>query len=265
MTDTTVETEIAEASQPEVKEVTNLRYAELRAHFEAGNELYLRNNMTCGNGARALIVINYPSQEGNTSFNFPRTQLPISITDYIGASALLNSASFRKLYNNGKLKFVAASKAKRELASELSQKSLLKSVQEADDNGLRQVRRNEVEKSRRDAKEQRIEESAEGASSLRSMLTSLDPRLAELADTLHKDKNKEASSDEVGDPRFNALYARVKNNMIDENDQLDGFVVLLGELDANALMQITKDTVWSNDVRAAAKSRIKDLMEDLTD
>lgn len=253
---------MAENTETEKKEPTHLRYSQLKAYIEEHGDLYLKNEAVTPNGARAIVVINYPSHEGNTSFNFPRTALPVPITDYIEPGSLMGSKSFRKLFNNGTLKFVPQSRAEKELDSDIARDSLERSITEADDNGLRQSRRGEAAKTRAAVQEQRLEASAEAASAARQALVALDPRLAALADQLYQEANKEASLEQVGNPRFNTLRSKVENRLIDDTEQIDQFVTLLGELTEETLFKVIKDHVWSDQVKMAAKERLKSFIDE---
>ena len=235
----------------------NLNFFDLCKYLDDGKVLYLRNNSRRDNGTINIVVVSYLTQEGGMGFNFPRTSLPVSICNYIEASALKQSSSFKKLYNKGQLQMVSEEDALKELSDEAAMASLEAAINEADNNGLTKLRAGDVEKSRQEERDYKASQDAEKAQGMQHIISALDPTLANLiAETKRQtaQENKAASAN----PRFIALEKKARE--MDPDAQYGAFIGLYGELDVETLMKVATNSAWCEKVRKTAKKRMNDLM-----
>jgi hypothetical protein len=176
-----------------------------------------------------ILVINYPSAEGELSFSIPRITIPFNICDYVDPESLRASRSFRAMLNTGNVEVVKEEDARRELGDPERIKAFRLAYDEA--NNTYKARAGESEKSRTANQAVRDENLKSQSGAMKNMLASMDPTLAKALNIVGEDGQRPAPKlIQERSARLTSLEARVKNKLVDEAGIMSELSLMLGEL-----------------------------------
>lgn len=176
-----------------------------------------------------ILIINYPSAEGELSFSIPRITIPFNICDYVDPESLRMSRSFRSMLNSGNIEVVPEEEARKELADPERIKAFRLSYDEA--NNTYKARAGEMEKTRAANQEVRDENLKSQSGAMKNMLASMDPTLAKALNIVGEDGQRPIPKlVQDRSARLTSLEARVKNKLLDEAGIMSELSLMLGDL-----------------------------------
>jgi len=234
---------------------TYVPFSQIDKKLADREDLYIRN-MSKHKLSRAssIVVINYPSAEGDRAFNVPRTNIPFNICDHVAPESLRASASFRKLYNNGVLEIVDPDVAEAELRDPAKREALRAALYEADNTTIYNARANE-QRANKDAEAAiKAEKQREQSAGMSNMLASMDPRIA--AALQQNSIGPDPALINAGNPRFTALETRVKAGAMTGDLVVNELSLMYGDLTLNDLQSIATTHYWPQEAQTWARERI---------
>lgn len=219
-------------------------------------ELYIRNvSKHRLSGASSIVVINYPSAEGDRAFNVPRTNIPFNICDHVDPESLRASASFRKLYNNGVLEIVDTEVATAELQDPIKRDALRAALYEADNTTIYNARANESRANQEAEAAIKAEKQREQSAGMANLLSTMDPRVA-AALGQNQGTGPDPSLVSAGNPRFTALETRVKGGGMNGQQVVQELTLMYGDLTLNDLQAVATASFWPSEAQTWARERI---------
>lgn len=201
-------------------------FSEIDKLLQAREPLFIRNRSP---KPMKILVINYPSAEGEQAFHIPRTSIPFNICDYVDPESLRASRSFRAMLNTGNVEVITEDTARRELADPERIKAFRTAYDEA--NNTYKSRAQEAEKTRAAGQAIRDENLKNQSGAMKNMLASMDPTLAKALNIVGEDGQRplpKLVQERSG--RLVSLEARVKNNLLDEAGVMGELSLMLGDL-----------------------------------
>ena len=218
--------------------------------------LYLQNTTK---PPMRILMVSYPSAEGEQSFAVPRTNIPFNICDYVEPESLRSSRSFRAMLNSGHLAVVKAEDAEKVLADPARVSAFRAAYGEA--NNTYKHRAGEVEKTQRANAEVRADQQKSQSGAMKNMIQAMDPTLAKALNiTTDTGGRPDPKLIVQRNPRLSGLESRVKAGGVDSETILSDLSLMLGDLTQSDLESIASDPVWPQDVQIWARERISFMM-----
>lgn len=240
-----------------------ISFSEVDRRLADRQPLYIKNvTRHRSSGTSSILVINYPSAEGDRSFNIPRTTIPFNICDYVDQESLRASASFRKAVNNGALEILEEDTAELELRDPAKRQALQAAIYEADNTTIYQARSAEAQ-AYKDADAQiRAEKQREQSAGMKHMLAGMDPALAKALNLTRSDGQfQDPKPVLTANPRFSALEARVKANSLTADQVVNELSLMYGDLTTTDLQSIATTSFWPQAAQTWARERIAYQLE----
>lgn len=232
--------------------MTYLSFQEIDRSLAERNALFIRN---ISPPPRKVIVIDYPSPEGNKGFFVPRTNVPFNICDYVDPESLRASSSFRNMLNNGMIEVLSAEDAEEELRDPAKIENFKNAYAEA--NKTHQHRSDEIRKTQEANAAARAEEQQASSQGMKNIIAAMDPKLAQALKLTGADGMKhDPKLIEARNPRLVALETRVKSGNSPVSLVMSELSLMLGDLSIDDLQTIAAGGVWPAEVSQWARERV---------
>lgn len=219
--------------------------------------LFIRNNSRHKHSnALSILVLNYPSSEGDKSFNIPRSATPFNICDHIDPESLRSSASFRKYLNTGSIEVVPEEQAKAEVADPAVAQAFRASFEEANNT---HVARFSEQKSAVEAEAAiKAEKQREQSAGMKNIIAAMDPKLAQALNLRGADgQQPDPKLLSARSPRFTALEARVRAKSLGDAQVVSELSLMLSDLSIDDLASVAAGGIWPNIAVSWAKERLE--------
>jgi hypothetical protein len=204
---------------------------------------------------RKILVIDYPSAEGNKGFFVPRTNVPFNICDYVDPESLRSSSAFRSMLNSGMLEVITQQEAQEELADPARRQNFQNAYNEA--NKTYQHRADELRKTQEANASVRAEEQAASSQGMKNVIASMDPNLAKALNITGADGIKHDPKLLVQrNARLVGLETRLKAGSIPSSLLMGELSLMLGDLSIDDLQSIAAGGIWPTDAAQWARERI---------
>lgn len=214
--------------------------------------LFIRNTSP---PPRKLLVIDFPSAEGNKAFFIPRTNVPFNICDYVDPESLRSSSSFRAMLNGGQLQVISEEEAVEERADPERLKNFTTAYNEA--NKTYSHRADELRKTQEANATSRAEEQAASSQGIKSVISAIDPNIAKALNLVGADGIKhDPKVLSARNSRLNALEARVKAGNMPVSLVMSELSLMLGDLGIEDLEVVAAGGIWPTEVAQWARERI---------
>lgn len=232
--------------------MTYMSFQEVDRVLAAREALFIRN---VSPPPRKILVVDYPSAEGNKGFFVPRTNVPFNICDYVDPESLRASSSFRKLLNGGVIEVLSEDEARAELADPARLANLRNAMSEA--NNTYQHRADELRKTQEATAVTRAEEQAASSQGMKNIIASMDPNLAKALNITGSDGMKHDPKPVVSrNARLVSLETRVKSGTVPVSLLMSELSLMLGDLSMEDLQSIAGGGVWPAEVAQWARERV---------
>ena len=232
-----------------------LSFSEIDKKLAAREALYVKN---CSSKPTKILVINYPSPEGDVAFNIPRTTIPFNICDYVDPEYLRASRSFRQMMNAGVVEVVETEKAEKTLSDPEFFRAFRLAYEEA--NNTHKSREGEAQKARSAGSILREEAQRAQSQGMKNIITSMDPTLAKALNFVDASGQKHLPKLAAGterNPRLVALENRVKGGAVTAEEIMRELKLMLGDLDLGDLQAVAAGTAWPTEAQQWARDRVE--------
>lgn len=229
-----------------------MSFQEVDRILAAREALFIRNSSP---PPRKILVVDYPSAEGNKGFFVPRTNVPFNICDYVDPESLRASSSFRSMLNSGMIEVIEEGSAREELSDPARVLNFQNAYAEA--NKTYQHRADELRKTQEANASSRAEEQAASSQGMKNIIASMDPNLAKALNITGADGLKHDPKPLVSrNARLVSLENRVKSGTMPVSLMMSELSLMLGDLALEDLQSIAAGGVWPMEVAQWARERI---------
>jgi len=207
-------------------------------------------------GALSMLVLNYPSAEGDKSFNIPRSTVPFNICDHVDPESLRSSSSFRKYLNTGSIEVVSEEEAARETSDPAVLDAFRASYNEANNT---YVARSGEQKATLEAEAAiKAEKQRDQSAGMKNIISAMDPKLAQALNIRGAD-GQQPDPKLIGtrSPRFTGLEARVRAKSLADAQVVGELSLMLSDLTLDDLATVSAGGIWPNIAMAWAKERLE--------
>lgn len=227
-------------------------FQEVDRILAAREALFIRNSSP---PPRRILVIDYPSAEGNKGFFIPRTNVPFNICDYVDPESLRASSSFRSMLNGGMVEVISEEVARDELADPARVANFQHAYNEA--NKTYQHRADELRKTQEANASVRSEEQAASSQGMKNIIASMDPALAKTLNITGQDGLKhDPKLMNNRNQRLSNLENRVKAGTMPISLMMTELSLMLGDLNIEDLQSIAAGGIWPQEVAQWARERV---------
>lgn len=232
--------------------MTYMSFQEVDRVLAARESLFIRN---CSPPPRKILVVDYPSAEGNKGFFVPRTNVPFNICDYVDPESLRASSSFRSMLNSGMIEVLSEEAAREELADPARIANFQTAYNEA--NKTYAHRADELRKTQEANAAVRAEEQQASSQGMKNIIASMDPTLAKALNITGADGLKHDPKPIVTrNARLVNLENRVKAGNMPMSVLMSELNLMLGDLNIDDLQAIAAGGVWPAEVAQWARERV---------
>lgn len=205
--------------------------------------------------ALSILILNYPSAEGDKSFNIPRSGTPFNICDHVDPESLRSSSSFRKYLNTGSIEVVSEEEARSAVEDPAVLEAFRASYNEA--NNTYVARSGEQRASIEAEAAMKAEKQREQSAGMKNIIAAMDPKLAQ-ALNITTASGQQPDPKLIGSrsPRFTGLEARVRAKAIGDAAVVGELSLMLSDLTIDDLANVSAGGVWPNIAVAWAKERL---------
>lgn len=227
-------------------------FQEVDRVLAAREALFIRNSSP---PPRKILVVDYPSAEGNKGFFIPRTNVPFNICDYVDPESLRASSSFRAMLNSGMVEVMSEEAAREELADPARVANFQQAYNEA--NKTYQHRADELRKTQEANASARAEEQAASSQGMKNIIASMDPTLAKALNITGSDGIKhDPKLTSMRSARLTNLENRAKTGTMPVSLIMSELSLMLGDLGVDDLQSIAAGGIWPQEVAQWARERI---------
>lgn len=219
--------------------------------------VYIRNKSRHpASGALSIVVVSYPSAEGEKSFNVPRSTMPFNICNYVDPESLRVSTGFRKLLNNGALEVVEEDEAQKAAQDPAAVEAFQVAYMEATNTYA--FRADEQRKNQQAEAEIKAEKQREQSGGMKNMLAAMDPKLAQALNIIGTDGQRpDPKLITTRSPRFTALEARVRNKTVGDVQIINELSGMLSDLTIDDLSTVAAGGIWPHIAAMWARERLE--------
>lgn len=229
-----------------------MTFQEVDRILAARDAVFIRNTSP---PPRKILVIDYPSAEGNKGFFVPRTNVPFNICDYVDPESLRASSAFRSMLNSGMIEVITQEEAQEELADPARRQNFQNAYNEA--NKTYQHRADELRKTQEANASVRAEEQAASSQGMKNVIASMDPNLAKALNITGADGIKhDPKLLTQRNARLMNLETRLKAGSIPTSLLMGELSLMLGDLGIDDLQSIAAGGIWPADAAQWARERI---------
>jgi hypothetical protein len=206
--------------------------------------------------ALSILILNYPSAEGEKSFNIPRSTTPFNICDHVDPESLRSSSSFRKYLNTGSIEVVDEDVARRESDDPAIQDAFRASYNEANNT---YVARSGEQRATVEAEAAiKAEKARDQSAGMKNIIAAMDPKLAQALNIRGADgQQPDPKLLSTRSPRFTALESRVRAKSLGDAQVVSELSLMLSDLSLDDLATVAAGGIWPNISVAWAKERLE--------
>ncbi len=232
-------------------------FSDIDKKLAAREPLFIRNNSRHKtSNTLSILVLNYPSAEGEKSFNIPRSATPFNICDHIDPESLRSSSSFRKYLNTGSVEVVDEKEAQEALADPGAVAAFRASYNEA--NNTYVARTGEQRATQEAEAAIKAEKAREQSAGMKNIIAAMDPKLAQALNIQGADGQRpDPKLITARSPRFSALEARVRAGALSDAQVVSDLSLMLSDLMIDDLASIASGGIWPSIAVAWAKERLE--------